>query len=101
MDASVSSARSPRSWTTRSVMYAPLAASLTWRLSQQNVFLSFVAQHYESIGDYYGFLQYLATAAPQKGPSILNALAGSTDYSLVFTSCKRGTIPAGRHCSLT
>jgi uncharacterized protein (DUF58 family) len=71
-----------------------LAASLTWRLSRQNVFLSFVAQDYESIGDYYGFLQHLATAAPQAGPSILNALAGSTDYSLVFTSCKRGTIPA-------
>lgn len=73
---------------------ASLAASLTWRLSQQNVFLSFVAQDYESTGDYYGFLQYLATAAPQSGPSVLNALAGSTDYSLVFTFCKRGTIPA-------
>jgi len=71
-----------------------LAASLTWRLSQQNVFLSFVAQDYESVSDDYGFLQYLATAAPQTGPSVLNALAGSTDYSLVFTSCKRGTIPA-------
>src|SRR5450432_199166 len=71
-----------------------LAASLTWRLSQQNVFLSFVPQDYESVSDDYGFLQYLATAAPQTGPSVLNALAGSTDYSLVFTSCKRGTIPA-------
>ena len=71
-----------------------LAASLTWRLSQQNVFLSFTAQDYESVGDYYGFLQYLATAAPQAGPSMLNSLAGSADYSLVFTTCKRGTIPA-------
>ena len=71
-----------------------LAASLTWRLSQQNVFLSFVAQDYGSVGDFYGFLQYLATAAPQPGPSILDSLAGSTDYSLVFTACKRGTIPA-------
>ena len=71
-----------------------LAASLTWRLSQQNVFLSFVCQDYESVGDFYGFLQYLATIAPQAGPSLLNALAGSTDYSLVFTACKRGTIPA-------
>ena len=71
-----------------------VAASLTWRLSQQNVFLSFVAQDYGSVGDFYGFLQYLATAGPQPGPSILDSLAGSTDYSLVFTACKRGTIPA-------
>jgi hypothetical protein len=62
--------------------------------SSDLVFLSFIAQDYEATGDYYGFLQYLATAAPQAGPSVLNALAGSTDYSLVFTSCKRGTIPA-------
>jgi len=71
-----------------------LAASLTWRLSQQNVFLSFVAQEYQGVGDSYGFLQYLATIAAQPGPSVLSALAGSTDYSLVFTACKRGTIPA-------
>jgi uncharacterized protein (DUF58 family) len=71
-----------------------LAASLTWRLSQQNVFLSFVAQDYEAVGDFYGFLQHLATVTPQAGPSVLDALAGSTDYSLVFTACKRGTIPA-------
>jgi hypothetical protein len=71
-----------------------LAASLTWRLSQQNVFLSFVAQDYEAVGDFYGFLQHLATVTPQAGPSVLDALAGSIDYSLVFTACKRGTIPA-------
>jgi uncharacterized protein (DUF58 family) len=71
-----------------------LAASLTWRLSQQNVFLSFVAQDYEGIGDFYGFLEYLATASPEARPSVLDSLAGSTDYSLVFTACKRGTIPA-------
>lgn len=71
-----------------------LAASLTWRLAQQNVFLSFVSQEYEGVGDFYGFLHYLATIAPHTGPSALNSLAGSTDYSLVFTACKRGTIPA-------
>ncbi len=71
-----------------------LAASLTWRLSQQNVFLSFVSQEYGSVGDSYGFLQHLATATPQPGASVLESLAGSTDYSLVFTACRRGTIPA-------
>jgi uncharacterized protein (DUF58 family) len=70
-----------------------LAASVTWRLSRDNVFLSFISQEYESIGDIYGFLQHLATSAPQNSPSVLDNLSGSTDYSLVITARKRGTIP--------
>jgi uncharacterized protein (DUF58 family) len=71
-----------------------LAASLAFRLSLENVFLSFVSQEYESIGDVYGFLAHLATLAPKSGQSLLETLPGSTDYSVVFTAEKRGTIPA-------
>jgi uncharacterized protein (DUF58 family) len=71
-----------------------LAASLAFRLSQENVFLSFVSQEYESIGDVYGFLAHLANLAPKAGQSLLETLPGSTDYSVVFTAEKRGTIPA-------
>jgi uncharacterized protein (DUF58 family) len=71
-----------------------LAASVVWRLMQQNVFLSFISQEYEGTGDVYGFLGYLATITPRSEPSVLEALSGSTDYSLVFTTKKRGTIPA-------
>ncbi len=70
-----------------------LAASVTWRLSEENVFLTFTSQEYESIGDVYGFLQYLAAAGPQRSPSVLDDLSGSSDYSLVITARKRGTIP--------
>jgi uncharacterized protein (DUF58 family) len=71
-----------------------LAASLAFRLSQENVFLSFVSQEYESIGDVCGFLAHLANLAPKAGQSLLETLPGSTDYSVVFTAEKRGTIPA-------
>jgi hypothetical protein len=71
-----------------------LAASLAFRLSQENVFLSFVSQEYESIGGVYGFLAHLANLAPKAGQSLLETLPGSTDYSVVFTAEKRGTIPA-------
>ena len=71
-----------------------LATSLAWRLTQEHVFLSFVSQEYEGTGDVYGFLQSMATIAPKSGPSLLETLRGSTDYSVVFTAEKRGTIPA-------
>ena len=70
-----------------------LTASLAWRLAQENVFLSFVSQEYEGAGEVYGFLQHMATILPKAEPSILETLSGSTDYSLVFTAQKRGTIP--------
>lgn len=76
-----------------------LTASLVWRLAEQNVFVSFVSQEYEVTGDEFGVLRYLATAAPRIGPSILETISASTDYSVVFTVQKRGTIPAGAWAS--
>jgi hypothetical protein len=71
-----------------------LASSLALRLSQERVLLSFVSQEYEGVGDLYGFLMHMATISPQPGPSLLETLHGSTDYSVVFTAETRGTIPA-------
>jgi uncharacterized protein (DUF58 family) len=76
-----------------------MTASLLWRLAEQNVFVSFVSQEYESSGDVFGVLRYLATAAPKNDPSILDSLSASTDYSVVLTIHKRGTIPAGAWAS--
>ncbi|HJT68910.1 MAG TPA: DUF58 domain-containing protein [Terriglobales bacterium] len=72
-----------------------LTASLVWRLAEQNVFISFVSQDYESFGDVFGILRYLATVGSKAGPSLLETLSACTDYSIVFTTQKRGTIPAG------
>lgn len=71
-----------------------LAASITWRMAQEGVMLSFVSQEFEATGDVFEFLTYLATVAPATAPSMLDTLASSTDYSLVLTAQKRGTIPA-------
>lgn len=76
-----------------------LTASLVWRLAEQNVYISFVSQEYECFGDIFGVLRHLATAAPKSGPSILETLSASTDYSVVLTTHKRGTIPAGAWAS--
>jgi len=76
-----------------------LTASLIWRLAEQNVFLSFVSQEYDAFGDIFGVLRYLATVAPRVAPSILETLSASTDYSVVFTVQKRGTIPSGAWAS--
>jgi len=76
-----------------------LAASAAWRLEKQSVFLSFVSQEYESIGDVFGFLEHLATIQPKNVPSVLDTLTSSTAYSLVFTAQKRGTIPAAMWAS--
>ena len=71
-----------------------LAGSVAFRLSQAHVLLSFVSQEYEGTGDVYGFLEHMAAVTPKAGPSLLETLRGSTDYSVVFTAEKRGTIPA-------
>ena len=71
-----------------------LAASITWRMAQEGVMLSFVSQEFEGTGDVFEFLTYLATVSPSTAPSMLDTLASSTDYSLVLTAQKRGTIPA-------
>jgi uncharacterized protein (DUF58 family) len=70
-----------------------LSASLIWRLAAENVFLSFLSQEYEASGDVYGMLRYLAQASCRPAPSLLESLFCSTDYSVVFTAKKRGTIP--------
>lgn len=76
-----------------------LAASVAWRLAQQGVLLSFVSQEYQSTGDVYGFLDYIAAVQPKAMPSVLDTLSGSTDYSLVLTAQKRGSIPAATWAS--
>src|SRR2546423_6151989 len=76
-----------------------LTASLVWKLAQEGVLLSFVSQDCESFGDTFGILRYLATVAPKSAPSVLETLSASTDYSVVFTVHKRGTIPAGAWAS--
>jgi hypothetical protein len=42
----------------------------------------------------FGFLEHLATLQLKTGPSIIETLPSSTDYSLVLTAQKRGSIPA-------
>jgi uncharacterized protein (DUF58 family) len=76
-----------------------MAASAAWRLEKQSVFLSFVSQDYESVGDLFGFLEHLATIEPKQGLSVLDTLPNSTSYSLVFTALKRGTIPSAMWAS--
>jgi uncharacterized protein (DUF58 family) len=76
-----------------------LATSIAWRLALQGVFLSFVSQEFDATGDVYGFLEHLACLEPKQDSSVLDTLAGSTDYSLVLTAQKRGTIPAAMWAS--
>jgi uncharacterized protein (DUF58 family) len=76
-----------------------LAASAAWRLEKESVFLSFVSQEYEAIGNVFGFLEHMATIQPKSAPSVLETLPASTAYSLVFTAQKRGTIPAAMWAS--
>lgn len=76
-----------------------MAATVAWRLAQQGVLLSFVSQEYESTGDVYGFLEHIAAIQPKSGSSVLDTLSGSTDYSLVLTAQKRGSIPAATWAS--
>ena len=71
-----------------------LAASAAWLMAEQGVYLSFIAQEYEGVGDVFGFLEHLATLQPKTGPSIIETLPSSTDYSLVVTAQKRGSVPA-------
>src|SRR5438874_6333344 len=76
-----------------------LSASLVWRLAEDGVLISFISQEYECFGDIYGILRYLATTSPKCAPSVLETLSASTDYSVVFTVQKRGTIPAAAWAS--
>jgi uncharacterized protein (DUF58 family) len=76
-----------------------MAGSAAWRMVEQGVFLSFVSQEYEGAGDVYAFLEHLSTLEPQTGPSVIETLASSTDYSLVLTAQKRGSVPASMWAS--
>ena len=76
-----------------------LAASAAWLMAEQGVFMSFVSQDYEGAGDVFGFLEHLATLQAKTSPSIMETLASSTDYSLVLTAQKRGSIPASMWAS--
>lgn len=76
-----------------------LAASFAWRMAEQGVFLTFISQELESAGDVYDFLEHLAALQPKAGPSVIETLVGSTDYSLVLTTQKRGSIPAAMWAS--
>jgi len=76
-------------------MACVIAASAAWRLAEDGVLLSFVSQEYEGAADIYAFLEHMAGLQPSPGPSVIETLAGSTDYSLVLTAQKRGTVPAG------
>ena len=76
-----------------------VAASAVWMMAEQGVFLSFVSQEYEGAGDVFGFLEHLAILQPKAGPSVIESLASSTDYSLVLTAQKRGTVPAATWAS--
>ena len=76
-----------------------VAASAIWLMAEQGVLLSFVSQEYEGTGDIYGFLEHLATIQPNPGPSVIETLASSTDYSLILTAQKRGTVPAAMWAS--
>jgi uncharacterized protein (DUF58 family) len=76
-----------------------LTASLIWRLAEQNIYVSFVSQEFEIFGDVFAALGYLATANAARGDSILEHLSASTDYSVVFTAHKRGSIPSGAWAS--
>jgi uncharacterized protein (DUF58 family) len=76
-----------------------VAASAAWLMAEQGVFLSFVSQEYEGAGDVYSFLEHLASIEPKAGAPLIESLASSTDYSLVLTAQKRGSIPAAMWAS--
>jgi uncharacterized protein (DUF58 family) len=70
-----------------------LAASLGWHFSAENTEISFVAPGYDGGPDIYRFLAHLAMVAPQPAPSVIDGLAVTDDYNIIFTARPRGTIP--------
>jgi len=77
-----------------------LAASLAWHFWSENTELSFAAQGYSGAPDVYSFLSHLAETHPEPGPSVLNTLALTTDYNIIFTDQPLEGIPAAlRACS--
>ena len=70
-----------------------LAASISWHFFQENTELSFAAPSLMGTPNVYGFLEYLATAAPQDGQEFLNTLGEAEQYYIVITARPRGKIP--------
>jgi hypothetical protein len=70
-----------------------LAASLAWYFAGEQTELVFAAAGYNGSGDLYDFFEYLADVQPKNGESVLEKLAVTDDYNLVFTARARGTIP--------
>lgn len=76
-----------------------MTASIAWRMAEEGVFLSFISQEFDGSGDVFAFLEFLATTQAKAGASVIENLIGSTDYSLVLTAQKRGSIPAAMWAS--
>lgn len=70
-----------------------LTASLAWHFSAEDTEMTFVASGYEGTSDIYGFLAYLALAAPERVPSVIDRLPLSDDYNIILTTRPRGTVP--------
>ena len=87
-----------------------LAASIAWRFFQENTGLSFAAPGLTPDSDVYGFLEYLALAAPRQeqefrpstpttgapGAPFLASLsrpAAGAQYNVIITACPRGQVP--------
>ena len=70
-----------------------LAASIVWHFFQENTGLSFAAPGLLPDVDVYGFLEYLALAAPQDEKTFLSMLGAGEHYNVIVTACPRGQIP--------
>lgn len=70
-----------------------LAASIAWHFAGDATELSFAAPAYAGASDVYEFLRYVALVEPQAGASVLDTLALTDDYNIVFTARRRGSIP--------
>jgi uncharacterized protein (DUF58 family) len=72
-----------------------LAASLAWHFTGQGIDLSYAAPAYEGAPNLYDFLLYLALVQPAEDESILYSLADSSEYNVIITGRKPGSLPAG------
>jgi uncharacterized protein (DUF58 family) len=71
-----------------------LAASIAWHFFEENTELSFAAPALAPEVDVYGFLEYLALAAPStRSDEFLASLAADGQYNIIITACSRGQIP--------
>jgi uncharacterized protein (DUF58 family) len=73
-----------------------LTASLAWHFFEENTELTFAAPTLYAESDVYGFLEYLALAAPcprVDNTEFLATLAASGQYNIIITACPHGQIP--------